>query len=168
MPPSRASPLPQGWCRLWEIRQNLTLPRGPAMAQMISPSTGNSAINSTQRIFIPVSALLLNTLMMAQMSRTKMIKATRLLNVEPMVTLLKSDLPSQDRRSSRGLRFIDSVWLSDVDRHFQGFQGWRGGDADFCAQFQHAWHVIAIDQHHLQLVIEQLAEVHQRIATVFL
>ncbi|MNU11789.1 hypothetical protein D3C72_2599240 [compost metagenome] len=64
------------------------------MAQMIRPRTGSNRINSTQKIFIPVSAPLLSTLMIAQMSKARMIRPTRLLNVEPMMTLPKSGMPS--------------------------------------------------------------------------
>ncbi|MOA68582.1 hypothetical protein D3C78_1962690 [compost metagenome] len=54
------------------------------MAQMIRPSTGSRMINNTQTSFIPVLAPLLKTLMIAQISSTRMIRPTTLLKVEPM------------------------------------------------------------------------------------
>ena len=51
-------------------------------------------ISSTQRILAPVSALLFTTLMMAQISRARMIRPISPLRVEPMTTLLSERLPA--------------------------------------------------------------------------
>ena len=45
------------------------------------------------RRLAPVLAPLLNTLMIAQMSSARMIRPMRLLNVEPMVSLLSEGMP---------------------------------------------------------------------------
>ena len=77
---------------------SLTLPRGPAMAQMIRPSTGRTMITRTQMIFIAVSAVLFRMLTMAQISRARMTRLISPLRVDPMARCSRARVFPQDSR----------------------------------------------------------------------